>query len=266
MVEIVFHQALLFKRIIDSLKGLVEDATFDCETKGITLQAMDNCRVALIAIDLPADSFAKYDCTEPLSLSFNVDVLAKLLKNAGATDELAIRTSGANADIKMRLTSPGQDRLTTFHIRAVDVESALVSVPEHHYRARLALPSSELNQLVRTQSDINDSVTVRCEEGSISFAVSDNDKKVEGVTTFRSGQDDEDDQENIDITVTEACRMTYALRYLKAISTASSLAPRVSISFSPHFPMLVEYELTGGGFVHFYLSPKVEDEESSEEL
>jgi proliferating cell nuclear antigen len=264
MVEIAFHQAYLFKRIIESLKGLVEDATFDCETHGIGLQAMDVSHVALIAVELPADAFANYRCNEPIALSFNIETLSKLLKNAGTNDELTIKCSRPGDTIEMQLTAPSQDRSTTFHIGPVDVHSEMVSVPDHHYRASLGFSSTALAQLVRGQSDINDSVSVRCIDGSISFSVADN--AVEAVTTFLSDGASDTAQEEVVINVTEDCRVSYALRYLKAISAASALAPRVSLSFSPHFPLLVQYDLNEGGSVRFYLAPKVEEDEDSEGL
>jgi hypothetical protein len=38
MFEATFQEGATFKRIIDSMRDLVTDATFDCSASGITLQ------------------------------------------------------------------------------------------------------------------------------------------------------------------------------------------------------------------------------------
>jgi proliferating cell nuclear antigen len=265
MVEVVFAQASVFKRLIDSLKGLVEDVSFECETSGISVQAMDVSHVSLIAMELPADIFATYSCASPSTLSFSVETLAtKILRSAGANDELSIRTSGPREDIEIQVNSPNQDKSTRFRLKRVDVQSDPVAIPEHIYRARLQLNSQAMNQLVKSLSEVNDSVSVRCTEGSIAFSVAD--ASVEATTTFNAGVGPESAEDEVEVDVTESCRVSYALRYLKAISAAAGLAPRVSLSFSPHYPLLVEYSLSEGGYVRFYLAPKVEEDDESDEL
>jgi proliferating cell nuclear antigen len=265
MVEIVFHQANLFKQLINSLKGLVEDICFECETNGISLQAMDVSHVSLIAIELPADSFATYDCPSPVLLSFSVETLAtKILRSAGSNDELSIRTRSDHEDIEIQINSPNQDKSTRFRLKRVDIEPESVAIPDHTYRAKLQLNSQIMNQLVKSLSEVSDSVSVRCTEGSISFSVAD--ASVEATTTFNAGVGPESSEDEVEVDVSESCRVSYALRYLKAMSAAAGLASRVSLSFSPHFPLLVEYALNEGGFVRFYLAPKVDDDEDSDEL
>lgn len=263
MVEIVFDQASFFKRIIDSLKGLVEDITFTCSPQSMDLQAMDISHVSLISISLPSEIFASYHCDSEMNLSFNVDVLNKVLKSAAGDDILKIMTEKPNEEIEIQLSTQNEDKNTKFHLKPVDTEQEPVGIPEHAYKAKLSMGSAEFNTLVRSLSEVNDSVTVRCNDGSVAFSVSDS--LLDATTTYNSGVTRDKQEEEIDVDVTEGCKVSYALRYLKAISGASGLAPRVSLSFSPHFPLLVEYTLNEEGFVRFYLAPKVDEEASDEE-
>ncbi|EAX99202.1 proliferating cell nuclear antigen, putative [Trichomonas vaginalis G3] len=264
MVEIVFEQASFFKKIIDSLKGLVEDISFKCTSDGMDLQAMDISHVSLISISLPADIFNTYNCSEEMNLAFNVDVLNKVLKSASTDDYLKISTEKPNEDITIQLSTQSEDKNTRFNLKPVDINGDAVSIPEHIYKAKLSLSSNAFNQLIRSLSEVNDSVAVRCTEGSISFSVSD--ILLNATTTFNAGVTNEKAEEEIEVDVTEGCKVAYALRYLKAISAASALSTRVNLSFSPHFPLLVEYSLQEGGYVRFYLAPKVDEEASEDEV
>jgi proliferating cell nuclear antigen len=265
MVEITLHEATFFKRIIDSLKGLVEDITFDCETSGMSLQAMDPSHIALISFSLPSEFFTTYRCSEPLSLSFNVDTLAsKVLKGAGPLDALLVRAESSTGDIEVQLTSPSEDKSTRFRLKPVDVDHEAVNIPDRIYPARLVLSSGQLNQLVKSLAEVSDTVTVRCSDGCIRFSV--RDKLLEATTTFTAGVVSQAEDDEVDVDVTEACSVSYALRYLRLISSASGLAPRVSLSFAVNFPLLVEYGMRDGAYMRFYLAPKVEEDESPDEL
>jgi proliferating cell nuclear antigen len=264
VVEIVFHKASFFKRIVESLKGLIDQVSFDCETRGISMQAMDPSHIAVVWLSLPDGVFATYLCSDPLSLSFNVETLTKVLKSAAPKDELAIRTHSQTDDIQIQLNSPNQDRSTRFQLRPIEFDHETVTIPEHSYSATLAISSDQLSHLVKSFVEVSDHVTVRCSSGAISFAVEDS--LVEVTTTFVAGVVSQESDDDIEVDVSEPCKVSYALRYLKMMSRSASLAPRVSLSFAPDFPLLVRYELTEGGFMRFYQAPKVDEDEASEEL
>lgn len=265
MVEIVFHEASLFKKIVESLKGIgLEDITFDCNTDGMAMQGMDSSHTALISIDLPSDMFSTYKCTSPVSLAFNVERVLIVLKSAGPNDGLSIMTDSGEDGIEMQLNSPNDDKSTKFRLKRIDVPSESVAIPEHSFRAKLGLSSNGFSQLVKSLSQVDDSVVVRCNEGAVSFSV--RDELMDATTTFNAGVMHENPEEEVEVDVTESCRVSYSLRYLKSFATAAPLSSRVTLSFASRFPLLVEYALNDGGHVRFYLAPKVDEESSDDEI
>ena len=65
-----FHWSLSFKasffkctlQVLESLKDLLNEATWDCADSGIQLQAMDNSHVSLVSVSLRSDGFDKFRC------------------------------------------------------------------------------------------------------------------------------------------------------------------------------------------------------------
>ena len=47
-------------QVLESLKDLLTEATWDCADTGIQLQAMDNSHVSLVSVNLRADGFDKF--------------------------------------------------------------------------------------------------------------------------------------------------------------------------------------------------------------
>ena len=50
----------ILSQVLESLKDLLTEATWDCADTGIQLQAMDNSHVSLVSVNLRADGFDKF--------------------------------------------------------------------------------------------------------------------------------------------------------------------------------------------------------------
>lgn len=52
MFEARLEDGTIFKKIIDSIKDLVKNVNIDVTPKGISIQAMDSCHIALVSLQL----------------------------------------------------------------------------------------------------------------------------------------------------------------------------------------------------------------------
>ena len=80
MFEARLIQGSLLKKVLDSIKELLKEATWDCSDSGIQLQAMDNSHVSLVSVSLRADGFDRFRCDRQLSMGMNLDSMTKILK------------------------------------------------------------------------------------------------------------------------------------------------------------------------------------------
>ena len=95
MFEARLVQGNLLKKVLESLKDLLNEATWDCTDSGIQLQvtlfflpnffkflpqAMDNSHVSLVSVTLRADGFDKFRCDRNLSMGMNLVSMSKILK------------------------------------------------------------------------------------------------------------------------------------------------------------------------------------------
>ncbi|KAK6135904.1 hypothetical protein DH2020_030391 [Rehmannia glutinosa] len=91
MFELRLVEGGLLKKILESLKDLVNDANFDCSATGFSLQAMDSSHVALVAFLLRAEGFDHYRCDRNLTMGMNLGNMAKMLKCAANDDIVTIK-------------------------------------------------------------------------------------------------------------------------------------------------------------------------------
>jgi proliferating cell nuclear antigen len=57
MFEARLEEVSVFRKIIDSLKELVKMVNIEVNTKGLSIQAMDSCHVALVSLVLKETAF-----------------------------------------------------------------------------------------------------------------------------------------------------------------------------------------------------------------
>jgi len=72
MFEARLIQGYILKKILDAIKDLVNEASWDCSPSGMSLQAMDTSHVSLVAVNLKADGFDKYRCDRSVTLGMNL--------------------------------------------------------------------------------------------------------------------------------------------------------------------------------------------------
>lgn len=72
MFEARLVQGSLLKKVIESIKDLLNEAMWDCSGTGITMQAMDSSHVSLVSLNLRSDGFETYRCDRNLSMGINL--------------------------------------------------------------------------------------------------------------------------------------------------------------------------------------------------
>lgn len=72
MFEARLVQGNLLKKVLDAIKDLLNEASWDCADSGIQLQAMDYSHVSLVSVNLRAEGFDKYRCDRNQTLGMDL--------------------------------------------------------------------------------------------------------------------------------------------------------------------------------------------------
>jgi proliferating cell nuclear antigen len=105
MFEARLEEVSVFRKIIDSLKELVKMVNIEVNTKGLSIQAMDSCHVALVSLVLKEKAFTNYVCHKPLTLGLTIENVAKILKLAGNEDSMTLLCEDEPTALKFRFES-----------------------------------------------------------------------------------------------------------------------------------------------------------------
>ncbi|KAI0338851.1 proliferating cell nuclear antigen [Trametopsis cervina] len=170
MLEAKLSEAAILKRLLDAIKELVADANFECNEEGITLQAMDNSHVALVAVKLESTGFKKYRCDRPMPLGVNLTSLTKVLKCAKDDDTCTLKASDDGDVLNFVYEARSTDRIAEYELKLMDIDTDTLGIPDTEYDARVTMPSSEFGRIVRDLSLLGESVRIEVSKEGVRFA------------------------------------------------------------------------------------------------
>ncbi|KAL0487711.1 proliferating cell nuclear antigen [Acrasis kona] len=258
MLEATLKQGQLLKRIIDSIKELINDANFDCNSSGISLQAMDTAHISLVHLLLRAEAFDPYRCDRTLSLGVNITNFNKILKCASNDDQVTLKANDEGDSISLAFESGKKERYSEFEVKLIEIEADQLGIPDTEYSVLVHMPSAELKRICSDMAILGDTVTITATKEGVKFSASG--EIASGSITVRQDASADDEDDNTLIELNEPVSLTFALKYLNIFCKSASLSNRVALSLSKSSPLLVEFKFQENGHIRYYLAPKMENE------
>jgi proliferating cell nuclear antigen len=129
MFEAQLAQGSLLKKILDAIKDLVSEASWDCSSTGMSLQAMDTSHVSLVAVQLNAEGFTKYRCDRGLTLGMNLGSLSKVLKCSNNDDTVTIKAPDNADKISLLFESKNENEVSEYELKLMNLDSEYLGIP-----------------------------------------------------------------------------------------------------------------------------------------
>ena len=289
MFEATVEQSDLWKKILEPIKEVVNEANFECSPAGMQLQSMDASHVSLVSVLLRSDGFKNYNCSRNFNLGINCTNMAKILKCANKEDSITMRYEETDT-VTFLVESAGQEKVSDFTMRLITIDTESLSIPHQTYSATISMPSAEFTKICRDMSMFGEALVISVTNEYVKFSTKGDfgqgsttvkptmaadlqrsvDVKTETDTTQEVAEatpvvseDNADAGSNvITLSCTEDVTLTFALKNLVIFTKGSPLSDRVTLRLAMNEPIQIEYKIEGYGYMRFYLAPKVEEREA----
>jgi len=261
MFEAQLTHASILKKIIDSIKDLVDQANFDCSSAGIQLQAMDQNHTSLVTLLLRADGFEHYSCHRNITLGINIASITKILKSVANDDKVTIKAEDNGDTVTFLFESQKQDKISEFELKLMNIDVEQLGIPDTEYKVTINTSSSKFQQICNHLSTIGDVVVVHTTKEEVRFSAT-GEIGTGNITIKQTNSSDEKDENSTKFDVQESVTLAFALRYLGSFTKASPLSPQVRLCLSKDVPLMVEYALEDQlGHIRYYLAPRIDEDE-----
>lgn len=144
----------------------------------------------------------------------------------------------------------------------MDLDNEHLGIPDQKYAATIDMPSAEFSKACRDLAQFSDSIAIAATKAGIVF--SGKGESGSNVVTYSGEKDAENDENLVSFEVNEPVSSTFSIKYMLQFAKASGLSDRVRLSLSANVPIAVEYKIEEGGYVRYYLAPKIDDEADME--
>jgi len=265
MFEAKIVQGAILKKMLDAIKDLVTEASWDCQSTGMSLQAMDTSHVSLVAVNLNADGFDKFRCDRNITLGMNLTSLSKILKCAANDDTITIRANDDADKITLLFEAKNEVETSEYEIKLMNLDSEYLGIPDTPYNATIKMPSAKFQRICRDLSQIGDAVTISCVKEGVRFAATGD--LGSGTVRLNQTANADKEEESVTISMQDPIVQSFALKYLNSFAKATPLSSQVSLQMSADVPLVVEYKISDNdedspsdiGYIRYYLAPKIDD-------
>merc|ERR1712142_435940 len=260
MFEARLVQGSLLKKVLEAIKDLLNEASWDCADTGIQLQAMDNSHVSLVSLNLRAEGFDKYRCDRNLIMGMNLTSMSKILKCAANDDIITMKAQDSADTVTFMFESPNQEKVSDYEMKLMNLDQEHLGIPETDYSCVIKMPSGEFARVCRDLSQFGESIVIACTKEGVKFSAA-GDIGTANIKLAQTSSVDKE-EEAVVVDMQEPVTLTFACRYLNMFTKASPPSPQVSLSMSPDVPLVVEYNIGEIGHIRYYLAPKIEDDDN----
>ena len=80
-MKLVTIQSTAVKSVFEVLKEILNDVNVYFTPQGVSIVTLDTARTSLVDLNLSADNFEEYECSEPVIAGINIANTFKLLKS-----------------------------------------------------------------------------------------------------------------------------------------------------------------------------------------
>lgn len=261
MFEAQLPQAGLLKKIIDSIKDLVDQANFDCSSAGIQLQAMDQNHTSLVTLLLRSDGFEHYTCHRNITLGINIASITKILKSVANDDKVTIKAEDNGDTVTFLFESEKQDKISEFELKLMNIDVEQLGIPDTEYKVTITTPSSKFQSICTHLATIGDVVLINASKEEVRFSAN-GEIGAGNITIRQTASSDTKDDDSTKFEIQEPVSLSFALRYLGFFTKASPLSSKVRLSLSKDVPLMVEYEIGDFGHIRYYLAPRIDEDDN----
>jgi len=244
-----------FTSIFQNMKTFTDHISILCKASGIYIQTMDNARVSIVELSLPASWFDKYTHTVDVSIGISSNILYKILNTRMVSQIIQIVYENEDKDtLSVHFTSEDKNTFDKhFEVPLIDLEVEYMIIPPIDYVAEFTVPSGVFSGLINQLKMFGDSMDITCsEEKIVLFSNSPDSGKM-------SVEMNIDDLTSFSINEGEQLNLSFSLNFLHNICSFNKLSKEMEIKLANDYPLAIVYDLGMEGFMKFYLAPKIDD-------
>jgi proliferating cell nuclear antigen len=246
-MELILKDASTFKKSIEAISVLIDEAELVVKESGLELKATDPSQISMVDFSLPKSAFEKFE-SEETRLGLDLDYLNQVLSRATSSDKLELGLDEKKSFLTVTFVGRAK---RSFQVPLIDISASEVPTPKIEFDAELLVNAGFVQSALKDAALISSHITLGCD--SEKFYVKANSSK--GNLNEEALQD----KENLpELKVKAESFSMYPLDYLQDMTKAASSGENLSLFLKANAPVRVSYPI-GEANITYFLAPRIEN-------
>lgn len=251
MFRAILSDPSVLRDSLDAVSGLITEGTFEIDSNGIKLVAMDPASVSLVIFKLLSTAFVDYKIDTPKRIAINIEQFVQILKRSSITDQIFLELDEEKN--RLNITMKG-NATRKFSLPLLD-DSHHEKRDEKHFTFPCAIEveAGVFKQGVKDASMIADSVILEVDNNNFSMIG-------KGDINSTNLHLNSESPSLVSIEHDKPVKSKYSIEYLEKMIKAAKVADSLIIRFGTNHPLQMEYKTLDKLMLTFILAPRVEED------
>lgn len=243
--------AILFKRILESISDLVKECEVNATNEGLSIQVMDPLHASISDIFISKKIFNKYRCDRPLTIGIKLKDLLKILKNLRFEKNYTLCLSCNDDAEEMKLEYDVEGYKLEFDLTLYTLNLEKYQFPEQKFDVEVEMNTRNFMLVPKIVGTFDEHVVIEAKDKTLIFR--------QGGETTKSCLKIKEEND-VKMNITSNIKKEIAMKYIQSIAKAVALSADMKICMGELTPVFFEFGLSEGGYIRFFIAPKVDEE------
>lgn len=249
MVELVLENASSFKKCIDAIAVLIDEAEFIIDKDSVRLKATDPSQISMVDFVLEKSAFKHYDVENMTKIGLDLDYLSQVMSRAGSGDELMLSLDEAKS--RLIVSFKGASK-RSFSVPLIDVSTAELPTPKIEFDSTIKMLAGIFQDGLKDAVLISSHITVGVSGETFFLKANSSKGSVENETSNK-------EKGIIDFRAAKECASMFPLDYLNDMLKVAASDTEITVYLKANAPIKISYPI-GKAEITYFLAPRIETE------
>lgn len=248
-MKLVLDDADVFRKSIEGISVLIDEAEFVLDEEGLTLKATDPSQISLVDYSLPKKAFSAYTLKGSTRIGLDLDGLAKVMRRAKTGEQLTLELDEDKNEFKVGLKGKSA---RSFKVPLLDVSSSELPIPKIEFDAEVLLTGDVIQEGLKDASLFSTHITLAARKDNFVMKAESSKGNIISETAKGEGV--------LELNIKKECASMFPLDYLQDMIKSAQSDTKVKLKLKSNAPVEIEYPI-GQARIRYFLAPRIESKE-----
>jgi proliferating cell nuclear antigen len=246
-MKLALENAKDFKKSIDGIAVLIDEAEFLVNEEGLTLKATDPSQISMVDFLLPKEAFKEFKIEEQVKLGVDVDYLRQIMGRAKDSDQVVLALNDEKTSLELQFLGTSRKK---FRLPLIDVSQTEIPTPKIDFTAEVKLKAALFQDALKDAELVSSHVTLGATNQGF---------YVEASSSRGTMHNETPKEQLISSTISEEARVMFSLEYLSDMVKTASSDTELTLLLRSNAPIKIVYNV-GNARLAYFLAPRMETE------